>query len=362
VIALDVSSAVGPPPHGGIGGATRRLAEALARVDPGTRYLLAVRPSRWRRGGLVRIDAPNARPRLLLDPWNAVLLRGARLLHALSTGLPRTPRVPKLVTLWDVNPLRNPQWVSERWRERRGARLREAAARADLVVATSRHAAAEIEALLGVPPARVRVVPLGVDVERFRRPADVVVEAQRRRHGDFVLAVALLAPRKNLVRLVEAVSRVPALRLIVVGRESRGAGEFFEAVERHRMRERTTHLARVPADELVALLAAARLLAVPSLYEGFGLTVLEAMACGTPVVCSTAPALLETAGDAALTVDATDAEALATGLCRVLESSELAGDLRTRGLARARAMSWDAAARALRAVYGEVLGERTPSV
>jgi alpha-1,3-rhamnosyl/mannosyltransferase len=355
VIALDVSSAVGPPPRGGIGGAARHLAAALVRVDPGTRYLLAVRLSRWRRGGFLRLEAPNARPRLLADPWNGLLLRGARLLHALSTAVPRTPRIPKLVTLWDVNPLRNPAWVTERWRDRRGARLRAAAARADLVVATSRHAAAEIEALLGVPAARLRVAPLGVDTTEFR-PADAaVVRATRARHGDFVLAVGLLAPRKNLARLVEAVARVPALRLVVVGRPSHGAGEFFDAVARTGMAERTTHLARVGAEELRALLGAARVVAVPSLYEGFGLTVLEAMACGTPVVCSNASSLPEVAGDAALLVDASDAGALAAGLRRVLESSELADTLRARGLARARALSWEAAARTLRGIYGELL-------
>ena len=355
MIALDVSSAVGPPPHGGIGGATRRLAEALARVDPGTRYLLAVRLSRWRRGGLLRLGAPNARPRLLVDPWNGLLLHGARLLHALSTSLPRTPRIPKLVTLWDVNPLRNPHWVTPHWQARRGARLREVAARADLVVATSRHAAGEIEALLGIPSSRIRVVPLGVDTRRFHPPPPDACRALRARLGDFVLAVGLLAPRKNLTRLVEAVARVPSLRLVVVGRAGHGAADFFDAVARTGMADRITHRVRVAEEELVALLGAARVVAVPSLYEGFGLTVLEAMACGTPVVCSNASSLPEVAGDAALLLDATDVEALADGLRCVLASSEIAETLRARGLARASAWSWEAAARALRSLYGELL-------
>jgi glycosyltransferase involved in cell wall biosynthesis len=107
----------------------------------------------------------------------------------------------------------------------------------------------------------------------------------------------------------------------------------------------------VPEPELVALIGAARACAVPSLYEGFGLTTLEAMACGTPVVCSNAASLPEAAGDAALLVDARRADELEAALRRVVFDSALAADLRARGLAHARAMSWAASARRLRAIY-----------
>src|SRR5262249_61802251 len=129
-----------------------------------------------------------------------------------------------------------------------------------------------------------------------------------------------------------------------------------EALDATGLRGRRVRLAGIPEQELVALIGAARVCSVPSLYEGFGLTVLEAMACGTPVVCSNAASLPEAAGDAALLVDARSSEALADALRRVCSDAGLAAELRARGLARAREMSWTAAARRLRSVYRAVAG------
>ena len=354
MIALEVSSAAGRPPWGGIGGSIRRLVVALVRLDPETRYALAYRPSRLRRRGLFRPAAPNTQIRVVQDPANAILLRGARLLHGMSSWLPRTPDVPKLVTIYDVNPLRNPAWVSERWHALRGGRLRQAVERADCVVATSRHSASEIEDLLGVPAARIRVASLGVDAASFRPLAPEAQARLRARHGDFVLGVGLVSVRKNLARLVEAVAAIPELRLVVVGRPSNAIEAFRAAIARTKTAERVSHFERVSEPELVALLGAARLVAVPSLYEGFGLTVLEAMACGTPVVCSNASSLPEVAAGAALLVDARDPDALADAFRRVLGSPALAGGLIERGLARARAMSWERAASELLPLYREL--------
>ena len=122
------------------------------------------------------------------------------------------------------------------------------------------------------------------------------------------------------------------------------------------MRDRVERHRGLTHDELVALLGAARACAVPSLYEGFGLTVLEAMACGTPVVCSRAASLPEAAGDAAEMVDASDAEALSDALRRVVQDDEVAARLRTRGRERAECMTWTASATRLRALYRDVAG------
>jgi alpha-1,3-rhamnosyl/mannosyltransferase len=122
------------------------------------------------------------------------------------------------------------------------------------------------------------------------------------------------------------------------------------------MEKRVTRMDNVSQQELVALIGAAHACVVPSLYEGFGLTVLEAMGCGTPVVCSQAASLPEAAGDAALLVDAGDLEALGSGIRSIVEDNELAARLRELGLARAREMSWSASARNLRALYRQVAG------
>ncbi|HXX47987.1 MAG TPA: glycosyltransferase family 1 protein [Myxococcota bacterium] len=354
--ALEVSSAAGRPPFGGVGGTIRGLVGALLADDPETEYALCTRFSRWRKGDLFRPAARNAHIRLIADPWNALLLRGAQLFHAMGVYVPSTPAIPKLVTIHDLNAVRNADWVSEHWRERRGGKIADAVARADHVVTYSEFTAGEVCEEYGLARERVHPVHLGVDCARFHPSPPEAVAKLRERHGDYVIAIGLLTPRKNFPALVAAVGALPELGLVLVGRGTDGEREVEEALDRHGVRGRTTRLSGIPEEELVALIGAARACAVPSLYEGFGLTVLEAMACGTPVVCSNAASLPEAAGDAALLVDARSPEALAGALRRVCSDAGLAAELSARGLARARAMSWTASARSLRAVYRGVAG------
>jgi glycosyltransferase involved in cell wall biosynthesis len=351
LIALEVSSAAGKPPFGGVGGTIRALAGELLAQDRETEYALCYRYGRWRRGDLWRPAAANARLRVLVDPLNALILPRARLLHSMAVWLPHTPRVPKLVTIHDLNAVRNTEWVTEYWHEKRSAKIARTIARADHVMTYSEFTANEIREHYKVRAECVHPVLLGVDCERFAPPAPEVVAGLRAKHGDYVISIGLLTARKNFVTLIEAMARLPELRLVLVGRGSDGEAEVEAALDRTGMRARTLRMTGIPERELVALIGAARVCAVPSLYEGFGLTTLEAMACGTPVVCSSAASLPEAAGDAALLVDARSSEALEAALRRVVSDSALAADLRVRGLAHARAMSWSASARRLRAVY-----------
>ena len=357
-IALEVSSAAGKRAYGGIPRAIRNQVGQLLRLDPETRYLLCYRFSRWRKGNLFRPDAPNARLRVIQDPLNPLLLRGAKLSHSFGIFSPKGPRgVTKLVTVNDLNAVRNVQWVTARWHERRTARIREAISRADHVVALNEFCAEEIREEFDLPHDRVHPILLGIDSERFSPPSAERAQAMRDRYGDYVLAVGLLTPRKNFPRLVEALAPLRDLRLVLVGRSTTdGAGQVEEAVEKHGMQKRYTRLEGISDEDLVALLAGARVYAVPSLYEGFGLTVLEGMACGAPVVCSTAASLPEVAGDAACMVDATRAEALTDAIRRVAEDSDYADQLRARGFERVGAMSWEKSARKLRELYRDLGG------
>jgi alpha-1,3-rhamnosyl/mannosyltransferase len=352
-----VSSAAGRPPYGGIGGLIRGQVEALVRIDPATRYALCYKLSRWRKGDLFRPRSPNACVRVLLDPLNGMALRRAHLLHAMSSWLPRLPGVPRLFSVYDLSHVRNPQWVTPHHRERRLAALRAAVGGADHVVACSEYTAHDVCDAFGLPLERVHSVLPGVDAEAFRPLPAEALATTRDRHGDYVLAIGLLTPRKNFPALVAAVSRLRGMRLVVVGGKSNGSQEFFDAVDQHGMRQRVDHLEGVPHDGLVRLVNAARAFCVPSLFEGFGLIVLEAMACGAPVVCSDATSLPEAAGDAALLVEASKIDALVEGLRRVIEDGGLAARLRERGLARARAMSWERSANELRALYRRVGGK-----
>lgn len=357
MIALEVSSAARRPPLGGIAGTIRALVGALLRLDSETRYALCYRLSRWRRGHLYRPDAPNACIRVLQDPLNGLILPRARLLHSMGISLPHTPhRVPKLVTVHDLNAVKNTNWVTEHWHERRGARIADVIRRADHVVTYSRFIADEVCDYYRLPAERVHPVLLGVDAERFAPPPAKDVSAVRSELGDYVMGVGVLTPRKNYVRLMEAVASLPALRLVWVGHESNGAAGFRSAAEATKLGDRLVHLPRVDHERLVRLMAGARVFVVPSLYEGFGLTPLEAMAAGAPVICSTAASLPEVTGDAALRVDASDVEALRDAIARVAHSSALAATLRASGFARAREMSWERSAHALRALHRRILG------
>ncbi len=357
VIAIEVSSAAGKPPYGGIGGAIRNFISELLVLDPHTRYELCYRLSRWRKGDLFRPDAPNARIRVLQDPFNALSIPRARILHSMGIFTPTTPRrIPKLVTIHDLNAVRNTQWVTERWHEKRSARIRQAIERADHVVTYSAFTAGEIQEEYGLPADRVHPVLLGVDTQEFRPSKAETISRLRAEHGDYVIAIGLMNPRKNFVNLVRAIAPIEKLRLVLVGRNSETDERIQAVLDECGMRERVDLLSGLSHETLLGLIGAARICAVPSLYDGFGLTVLEAMACGTPVVCSESASLPEAAGDAAEMVDATDVDAITHGLRRVVESEDLARELRRRGLERAQQMSWKSAAQNLRQLYRDIGG------
>jgi glycosyltransferase involved in cell wall biosynthesis len=235
-------------------------------------------------------------------------------------------------------------------------------ARADHILADSAATRDDLIELYQAPPEKVSVLYCGIDAA-FRPVRDLQIQAAvRARYGlgsaPFIVAVSTLQPRKNYVRLIQAFARLSTqgVNLVIAG----GKGWLFETifaeVERLRLQERVIFPGFVADDDLPALYSAARLLAYPSLYEGFGLPMLEAMACGTPVVASTASCLPEVAGDAARLVSPTDVEALAMALDEVLTDEALRADLIAKGHARAGQFTWDQAARQLLGIYRELAG------
>jgi glycosyltransferase involved in cell wall biosynthesis len=231
----------------------------------------------------------------------------------------------------------------------------------DAVVTVSEHAANDLRHYLGVPSFRLFVVPNGVSPAFHPRPSASVqrVTARYDLDGPYVLSVAAHQARKNVGRVVEAFAQIracqPDLLLALAGPTLWGFPEHRERIARLGLTKAVRVLGYVPDDDLPALYSGASAFAFPSLYEGFGLPVLEAMACGTPVVCSNASSLPEVAGDAAITVDPTDVSGLASALVSVVGDTVLAGRLRERGLARATAFTWQQAAQTLSNVYEEVI-------
>ena len=241
-----------------------------------------------------------------------------------------SPRAPLVVTVHDLGVIRHPE-AFPRWHRVTGARaLRGGVRSADAIVAVSAFTRNELVELLDVPVERIRIVPNGVDP--VFSPEGPVAD------GDYVLAVGTLEPRKNLGAAVEA-ARLAGVELRVAG--AAGWGGVV-----------TDGWVGEPTDgELAALIRGARCLVYPSLYEGFGLPVLEAMACGTPVVTSRGGATEEVAGGAAVLVDPSSAAAIAAG---IEEAGRRRDELREIGLHRAAMFTWPRSADLVEALWREL--------
>jgi glycosyltransferase involved in cell wall biosynthesis len=256
--------------------------------------------------------------------------RGLDVLHCTTFRGPARSRIPTVVTVHDLAVLRTPE-AFPRWHRLYGSfGLRRVLRAADRVIAVSQFTRDEVAALTDVPPERVRVIPNGVDA--------VFTADGPTAEGDYVLAVATLEPRKNLGRTVEA-ARLAGVELRVVGARGWGGVEVEGWV------------GELPDAELAALYRGARCVVYASLYEGFGLPVLEAMACGTPVVTSRGTAMEEVTGGAAVLVDPQDADAIASG---VGEAAARRDELVPAGLVRASEFTWSASADGVEALWKEL--------
>src|SRR5712691_376492 len=260
--------------------------------------------------------------------------RGLDVLHCPSFRGPLRSRVPLVVTGHDLAGLRHPGTFNRGTRTYSRFLVPRVVRAAQRVIAVSEFTKRELVDVLRIPEDRIRVVPNGV-------AAPFVAEGPRA-DGDYVLAVGTLEPRKNLPRVADAARRA-GLELRVVG--ARGWGKVDIGADGVRF------LGFVPDDELASLYRGALCVAYASLYEGFGIPVLEALACGAAVVTSEGTAMAEVADGAAVLVDPRDPEAIARG---IREAIERRNELAPVGLARARAFTWESSAEATAAVYREL--------
>jgi glycosyltransferase involved in cell wall biosynthesis len=286
--------------------------------------------------------------------------QGIDLLHSPVNVLPLLLSAPAVLTIHDLSFLRFPATFSPAKRRYQAALTSFSARRARLVLTDSEHTRRDVIALLGVPPARVRTVYPGVtDLYRPQPPA--VLEDFRRRRGlpeRYFVHVGTLQPRKNLERLISAFARCKRHgglphALMLVG----GKGWLYEGLRQHARREAvesSVHFVGFAAPEDVPLwYAAAEVMIFPSLYEGFGFPIVEAMACGTPVLSSTASCLPEAAGAAADLFDPFDVEGLARAMVRLAGDPERRLELRRRGFAQAARFTWERTAQAVLSAYAE---------
>ena len=313
--------------------ATVRRTSPLTRPDRGVRgHVARLLWCQTALRGRVSLD----RPRVLLNPLPEGVLRC---------------RVPQVTVVHDLVPLAFPRDFPRQqlyFRRLVPAILRESRA----VVAVSEATRRAVIAAYGLRPERVHTIPDGYDPTHFTPIGPAADDGGT----PYVLYVGNLLPHKNLPRLIEAVARVArrsAVRLVIAGGGTPARVAELQSLA-ERVGARLELMLYVPQQELPALYRGARLLAMPSLAEGFGLPALEAMACGTPAVVGNTSAMPEVVGDAGLLVDPEDPGAIADAVLRLLTQDPLRKELIARGLARATEFSWERTAREVLTVLDEV--------
>jgi glycosyltransferase involved in cell wall biosynthesis len=395
-IGIDYTAAVNQ--GAGIGRYTRQLVQALLDLDAsrpsGTELrqdeyvLLAAGGGKPVRAGVSASESqirpisfdiqsiPNARfirlplterawailwHRLRLPLWVELFSGKLDIFHSPDFALPPVRRACTVLTVHDLSFMRVPECSQPSLRTYLLRVVPPSVRRADVVLADSESTRSDVIELLGVSPDRVRVIYPGVD-EGFRRVQDTQVLADVRRRyrlpEHFVLSVGTLQPRKNLPRLIEAYAqaRMDAdVKLVIAGGTGWMYEGIFRRVEELGLQSEVHFPGYVADDDLPALYTLADLFVFPSLYEGFGLPPLEAMACGTPVVTSNVSSLPEVVGDAALMVDPRDVGALANAMRRALGEPSLRSAMVQRGLAQAQGFTWARAAGQLRRLYHEAV-------
>ncbi len=361
---------------GGIGRYTRELIKALAQQDRENPYRLFVAGRRMET--LPDPPAPNFTWKVspLSQEWLARLWHRARLpipierwtgpivlLHATDFTLPPTRKgVRTLLTVHDLSFVLAPETATPRLRAYLNRAVPFSVARADHILADSEATRQDLMTLYHTPPEKISVLYSGVDA-CFRPVKDEeTLNAVRRRYGigdaPYIFSVGTVQPRKNYARLAEAVSRLdfPELKIVIAGGKGWLDDSLYAQIEKLGLQKRVLFLGFVPDEDLPALYSGARAFAFPSLYEGFGLPPLEAMACGVPVVTSNTSSLPEVVADAALLVDPYSVDELTMALRRVLEDDDLRSALIKRGLARTKRFTWERAASGLRRHYETLAG------
>ena len=354
----------------GIGTYIRNLLRQLARIDQRTEFVLLCReadaPALKALGEHFRPVVETAGNYSIAEQFRiplALKREGVTLFHAPHYVLPPLTRCASVVTIHDCIHLMFPQYLPNRlaYAYARGS-IALAARSATRIMTVSESSKRDILRFVDVDPDKISVIHNAYD-ERFgvEPEEDDVVRVRERYqlHDEFVLYAGNVKPHKNLERLIEAFQLVRRrgldhLKLVLIGDEISKYAALRRAVHRYQLHKYVRFLGYLPEETLAVMYRLAGVFVFPSLYEGFGLPPLEAMASGTPVVTSNVSSLPEVAGDAAVLVDPYDPHAIADGIYRVLSDEALRRDLRGKGLQRAHQFSWESSVRRIHDIYNRV--------
>ena len=369
---IGVDYTAGVKQKAGIGRYTREIISHLARIDKENSYTLLVPADAPVPSGLPgnfrisRMPLPERLAtilwhRLRVPLWVELFTGPLDLFHSPDFVLPPVRAAWAILTVHDLSFVRAPETATPQLRAYLNEVVPRSVARADRILADSESTRQDLIELYDVPPDKISVLYSGVSDRFYPIQDEAILYEVRSRYGigrrPYIFSVGTVQPRKNYGRLVEALHRLGRLRLklVIAGGKGWLDDPLYRQIEALGMEDQVQFLGFVPDEDLPALYSAALVFAFPSLYEGFGLPVLEAMACGVPVITSSVSSLPEVAGNAALLVDPYDVDALTEALARVLDDESLRNDLINKGQLRVQGFSWTAAARQLRQHYAALL-------
>jgi len=365
-IALDMRPVV--TNRAGVGVYCRGLLCGLADVAGDERFLLYAKtppPPDLDLGASFRWRTMPAPLWLPLAVPRALHAGRVDLFHGTNHMAPPFTATPTVITVHDLGVLTRPQYHTWRNRLLTLPQMLLSLHRARRLIADSHYTAGELARVPGIDPARIRVVPLAPNPHLTPATPESVRTLRGRLGlpGAFFLTLSALGPNKNVATLLRALGAMAAAgderaHLVIAGAESPHAVDARREAQRLGLEARVRFTGYIASEDLPALFGAATAFVFPSLFEGFGLPPLEAMACGAPVICSNAASLPEVVGDAALLIDPLSADDLAAALRRLLDDADLRARLGAAGLARAGLFSWQRTARETLAVYHEALDER----
>ena len=353
--------------NAGIGQYILRLSKALAALDPTNEYTLF----QSRKDSARLIDAPNFHRRTLWTPSHHRIERAAMsaelmlypfdVFHSPDFIPPLKVRAPQVITIHDLAFLLYPRFLT-REAARYYGQIDSAWRTAAHIIAVSNSTKRDATRLLGIPDDKISVIYEAAHSTARRIPREEARAHVRTKYGvadDFILFVSTIEPRKNLPTLLAAYSKLrdnykSNAPLLIAGHKGWLTEEVDQTIEKYKLQNIVCFLGGVPTSELKYLYNAARVFALPSFYEGFGLPPLEAMASGTPVIVSNTSSLPEVVGDAGMLVDPNDVEAWTVALHRVLTDDALHAEMSEKSLKRAAHFSWERAARETLNVYGKV--------